>query len=209
MDDFERAARLRVAITDPQFESYDLWAHAWASLSAGDYPSAASAGLRAIEVAPYFKPLVLPLVARAGLWAGDPGAARATMEQRERAVYRGQALALDRSAIAAGIAASEGRSAEALALYREALRGWRAARCAWDEALTVIDMLEFLGPHQPEVQAAAAWARATLTRLGARPFLERLDRSLTAAAGGESGGGRRREGAAQEDAVGPVGARPA
>jgi hypothetical protein len=36
-------------------------------------------------------------------------------------------------------------------------------------------MATFLDPAEPEVRAAADAAREILTRLGARPFLERLD----------------------------------
>ncbi|CAN5738246.1 hypothetical protein BH24CHL5_BH24CHL5_10250 [soil metagenome] len=100
------------------------------------------------------------------------------MDLLGRTMFRGQALALDKAAIEAGIHAVEGRAAEALALYRDTLRGWRALKLAWDEALTVVDMVTFLGADEPDVRAAADWARETLSRLGAQPFLERLDAAL-------------------------------
>jgi hypothetical protein len=52
------------------------------------------------------------------------------------------------------------------------------SRPAWDEALTVVDMITFLGPQEAEVRAAAEWARETLTRLGAAPYLARLEAAL-------------------------------
>ena len=58
------------------------------------------------------------------------------------------------------------------------LRGWRNLKLAWDEALTVVDMVTFLGPQEAEVRAAADWARATLTGLDAAPYLARLEAAL-------------------------------
>ena len=48
----------------------------------------------------------------------------------------------------------------------------------WDEVLTSIDMATLLDPAEPEVRAAAASAREVLTRLGAKPFLARLDAAM-------------------------------
>ena len=62
--------------------------------------------------------------------------------------------------------------------YREALRGWRALGLAFDEALTVLDIAILLDPtdrEMPEAADALHAARETLTRLGADPFLARLD----------------------------------
>ena len=101
------------------------------------------------------------------------------MDLLGRAKNRGAALALDKAAIQAGILALDGRAAEALQLYRETLRGWQALKLVWDgEALTVVDMVTLLGPAEPDVRAAAESARATLSQLGARPYLERLEAAL-------------------------------
>jgi len=165
-------------MTDPQYESYDSWARAWAAFSAGRFDETHREGLRAAERASFFHPLAVPLAARAALWARDATGARAALDRLNATMYRGAALALDKQSIEAGIAALEGRTAEALALYREALRGWRTLGCAWDEALAAVDMARLLGPGEPDVKAAADWARETLTRLGAQPFLDRLDAAL-------------------------------
>ncbi len=76
------------------------------------------------------------------------------------------------------IAALDGHPAEALSLYRGALRAWRDLGLAWDEALCVIDMATLLDPTDPEVHAAADAAREILTRLGAKPFLARLEAAM-------------------------------
>ena len=102
------------------------------------------------------------------------------LERLDEELFTGRALTQDQATIRAGIAALEGKRAEALAGYRDAFAGWRALGLAWDEALAVIDAVTLLGPDEPELKAAAEWARATLTRLGAKPYLERLEEALVA-----------------------------
>ena len=48
----------------------------------------------------------------------------------------------------------------------------------WDEALCSIDMALLLDPNEPDVAAAADAARTILVRLGAAPFIERLDEAM-------------------------------
>ena len=55
---------------------------------------------------------------------------------------------------------------------------WRTLGLAWDEALAGIDMATLLDPAEQEVRAAAEGARAILVRLGAAPFIERLDAAM-------------------------------
>jgi hypothetical protein len=92
----------------------------------------------------------------------------------------GRVVEIRRVTVRAGLAALEGRTADALAMYREALQGWRDTRLPWDEALTGIDMATLLDPADAEVRAAAASAREILVRLGANPFVARLDAALAA-----------------------------
>jgi hypothetical protein len=175
--DIATAAELRREMTDSQFEAYERWARAWGALAAGAYPDARDEAEQAIRIAPYFHALLGPLAARAALWAGDVDGARTTLEILMQSGYRGMAVELDMATIRAGIAALEGRGAEALASYRDALKGWRQAGLAFDEALAVTDMATMLAPSErasADVHEAIAWARETLERLGAKPILERL-----------------------------------
>jgi hypothetical protein len=176
--DLERAGSLIRGTTDPQYESYDAWARAWAAFSAGRFDEALRQALRAAERTSFFHPLAVPLASRAALWAGDVNGARDGLDRLGKTMFRGQALAFDKASIEAGIAALSGRTAEALALYRDTLRGWRDLKCAWDEALTVVDMVTFLGAAEAEVRTAADWARTTLDRLDAQPFIDRLEAGL-------------------------------
>jgi hypothetical protein len=77
----------------------------------------------------------------------------------------------------------EGRPADALPFYREALRCWRDLDLAWDEALCAIDMATLLDPADPEVRAAAEAAHEILVRLGAAPFIARLAAALAHSSG--------------------------
>jgi hypothetical protein len=106
--------------------------------------------------------------------------AREQLAVNEGAGGHGLIVAARRAALRAGIAALEGRQTEALALYRDALRGWRTTGVVWDETLTGIDMAQLLDPTEPEVAEIIESTRATLERLGAKPYIERLEAALAA-----------------------------
>jgi class 3 adenylate cyclase len=178
--DIERAAAASGDIPDPQFQSYVDWARAWAEFGAGHFADARRHALRAARATSFFMPMAAPLAARAALWDRELDAARNTLAELNVTMFRGDALALDKATLEAGIAALEGRAGDALAKYREAVRGWRTLQCAWEEALAVVDMVTFLGGDDAEMKEEADWARSTLTRLGAQPYLERLEAALAA-----------------------------
>jgi len=176
-EDLAEAERLLSGTMDSQYTSYCHWARAWAAFTAGRLPEAQREAHAAAQATNYFEPITLPLAARAALWAGDAPAATGLVDQMDRSVIRGQATELDRVALRSGIAALEGRRADAIAGYREALRGWRGLGLAFDEALTIVDLATLLAPTEremPEASAAIDAARETLTRLEAIPFLARL-----------------------------------
>ncbi|HUS20610.1 MAG TPA: hypothetical protein VMZ66_01195, partial [Aeromicrobium sp.] len=112
---------------------------------------------------------------RAVLWMGDAGAAHQMLDRLVALGGYSPAMAARQTTLRGGIAALEGRGAEALGHYRDALRGWREVKNVWDEALTGIDMATLLDPSEPQVAAAIESTRDILERLGAKPFLERLD----------------------------------
>jgi len=179
--DLAAAAPLQASVTDPQFASYEHLGHAWADLAAGrlaDSQRRAEAAAR-IE---FFHPISAPLAARAALWAGDGEAARRILDGLKASAYRGAALANDKATIQAGLAAIDGRPAEALAAYREVNRTWRSLRLAFDEALTGLDMVQLLDRDDPEVRAVADASRTIFERLGARPLLARLEAAVGRAA---------------------------
>jgi hypothetical protein len=116
--------------------------------------------------------------ARAALWLRDAAGARPDLAALDASGVHGRAVEADRTTIRAGIAALEGRPADAVASYRDALRSWRDLGLAWDEALAGIDMALLLDPTDPWVRASAQAAREILVRLEASPFIVRLDAAL-------------------------------
>lgn len=173
---------LIVGLSDPQFDSYRQVATAWAALASGRLSEAQVAGRSAAETTGYFAPVAWPLAARAALWDRDVEAGRDLLDKLVRDSYRGSALSADILTVRAGLAALEGRPTEGLASYREALRAWQNLGLEWDEALCTIDMTTVLDPADSEVRTAAERARSILTRLDAKPMLERLELAVSRSA---------------------------
>jgi hypothetical protein len=88
-------------------------------------------------------------------------------------------MAAARLTAEAGSAALEGRVDEAAGSYREAIDAWRALKCTLDLALCELDLVLLLGSNCPETTAAKE-AMDIFADLGAKPFLERLNRALGA-----------------------------
>ena len=123
------------------------------------------------------------MAARAALWAGDAATARRLLEAETTSGYWGPVLAADRVRIAAGISALEGHRAEALDGFMTRDSRLRAARAPVRGRGSAVDMVVVLPDAVAAAPAAAevvATARATLTRLGAAPFLARLDGAAAA-----------------------------
>jgi class 3 adenylate cyclase/tetratricopeptide (TPR) repeat protein len=186
----DRLAELRRLVGDtdePQLRANVSIAAAYAAFAMGDLNEARSAWHQATVLVEATVATSLPRAARAALWAGDGAAARDDLAALDAAGVHGPAIEADRTMIRAGLAALERRPADALARYREALRAWRDLGLAWDEALVGIDMATLLDPADPEVRAAAESAREILVRLGAAPFVTRLDAALMASQTRETG----------------------
>jgi tetratricopeptide (TPR) repeat protein len=131
--------------------------------------------------------------ARSALWEGDVELARSDLAELDATGVHGSVVELRRMTLRAGLAALEGRAVDALGQYREVLRGWRDLGLAWDEALTEIDMATLLDPAEPEVRTAAESARQILVRLGAKPYLARLDAAMARSTSAEPSTGRTAE----------------
>ena len=163
---------------DPQMRLMALMAEAFAAFGKGDLDPARKAWEQAAALTGSTLAVVLPLAARAALWLGDAVAAREDLAAHEVSGFHGPAIEADRATVRAGIAALEGRAADALSFYREALRAWQDLGLAWDDALCGLDMALLLDPADPEVRAAAESSREILVRLEAMPFIARLDEAL-------------------------------
>ena len=120
------------------------------------------------------------MAAHVAFWLGDHQTAAEQLAEIDAGGFRAPAVEARRTTIQAGLAAVGGRLGEALGLYREALRRWRDLGLVLDEALCGIDMATLLDPGEPEVAAAIDSTREILTRLRARPLLDRLDAAVAA-----------------------------
>jgi class 3 adenylate cyclase/tetratricopeptide (TPR) repeat protein len=113
---------------------------------------------------------------RFALWQRDPALAR--VELGLLAVGRSPLVtALAREAEAA-IAAMDGRTAEAVAGFRDAARRQEDIGNRFGKALSQLTMVTSLGTGVPEALDAAEDARAVFTELGAEPFLRLLDAAV-------------------------------
>jgi class 3 adenylate cyclase/tetratricopeptide (TPR) repeat protein len=155
---------------------------AFAALAAGRLGEAYDEAVAEASVSALSAPLAYILATRAALWDRHLGRATEAVAGFKATGVHGQTADLHQRALQAGLAALSDRRGEALTLYREALRGWRDADLPWDEALTTIDAATLIGPDDPEVRDAAIRSRDILVRLGARPFVERLDNAMRGAA---------------------------
>jgi class 3 adenylate cyclase/tetratricopeptide (TPR) repeat protein len=187
--DLDTAARLMAGVTDPQFQSYVLFGRAVAAMLTGEYAAAIEQAERAVADTSFFSSLAYPVAARAALWAGDAATARRLRDTEAASGDWGPVLEADRTRIEAGIAALEARPAEALTGFLDALRAYSQLNLPFEEAACAVDLAVLLPGAVRESAAAAAAveaARETLTRLGAAPFLARLD-AAQAATNGASG----------------------
>jgi two-component system, OmpR family, KDP operon response regulator KdpE len=105
--------------------------------------------------------------ARRHLRSRDAASAAADLAALNATGARTPAISAHRVSIHAGLVALDGRSADALPHYADALRQFEELRLAVDVALTLIEMTTLLDPGLPEVATALESGRAILGRLGA------------------------------------------
>ena len=149
-------------------------ARAMVHLSGGDYARAAEDARAAVAEDPHGinTPKCLDILARACLWLGDADGVRFALESMRG--FTGRWMAAGRKNAEAGLAALAGDLDEASALFSDALERLRALDATFELALAELDLVKMLGPDHPEAKVAHE-ARGIFARLGARPFLLRLD----------------------------------
>lgn len=154
----------------------------WAAFADMRFADACAAWRQMADMRSLNAPYVLPRAACAALLAGDPASASAALERLVATGAHGRALETDRAAIHAGLAALDGRRAEAIAGYRTALTGWRDLGPPWDESVTALMFVTLIGADDPDAHAAGLAAQVILRRLGAVRVLAMLDPLLDTAA---------------------------
>jgi class 3 adenylate cyclase/tetratricopeptide (TPR) repeat protein len=167
--------------SDVSMKSMVMDAQASLALAHGRLEEARSIWNHVADMVGGFGPAAIYQAARGGVWAGDVEAVRADLSRLDATGFHGPVVEVRRTTLQAAVAALEGRTPDALALYRDAIRRWSELGITWDAVLTTIDMATVLDPSEPEVREAAMAARETLVRLRAQPFIERLDARLAEA----------------------------
>jgi len=161
-----------ILISAPVARADRAFAHGLLDDAAQEYRQAAA-------MTAEYAPVCYVLAARASLLARDAASTAADLAGLDATGLHGPAIDARRASIRAGLAALDGRPSDALALYRDALRRFRDSGMPLDEAFTAIEMATLLDPAEREVRGAADAAREILIRLGATPFLARLDEAVS------------------------------
>ncbi|MBA3778524.1 MAG: AAA family ATPase [Chloroflexi bacterium] len=155
-----------------------LLARVWAATAAGRPDEAYHAATKVAEGSSLNAPAGWILAGRAGLLLRDPDRVRAALSALDQTGVRGPALSAQQDAIAAGLAALEGRPSEAIAGFQKASRRLRELGVSFDLALYAFLAVSLLGADDDETRALANEAAETFASLGARPLATQLDEVL-------------------------------
>ncbi len=166
--------QLQAAVALAEGRLGDAYAHelaGWAAIYGHDAPE---------EIGLSYRDTLL----RCALWQRDPALVRAEIEILElgRSPF---VTALAREA-EAGIAAMDGRTAEAVTAFRDAARRQADLGNRFERVRCQLTMVTLLGAGVPEALEAAEEARALFTELGAKPFLSLLDQAVEQEGAAES-----------------------
>jgi tetratricopeptide (TPR) repeat protein len=118
---------------------------------------------------------VTALAARCALWVGDRAGVAADLEYLDQSGEFGRTVEAVRQSLHAGLAALDGKEADAVRMYRESRRTFAELDLPWSLALVGIDMAHCLPLDLPEVAEARTESRRILERLDARALLDQLD----------------------------------
>ncbi len=113
--------------------------------------------------------------ARAAWWMKDAKGLRDDLARFAGTGSVGRTIEATQEALRGGLAALEGRSGEAISLFRKARRVFRDLNLPYDDALACIGMVSVLAPSSEAYREAASDGRSLLTQLGCPPLLARLD----------------------------------
>jgi class 3 adenylate cyclase/tetratricopeptide (TPR) repeat protein len=168
----------QLARGEPRWRSDVDTYRAIVTFAAGRYGEAAAGFMAQGRVDPMNASGAYGMATLAAMLARDVVATREALTALEGTGKHGAIVKLERRRAVAGIAALEGRHAEALAGFRGVQEELRSMDLPYLLALTDLVMCELLDPALPEVTAAAEEARAIFARLGAQARLDRLAEAL-------------------------------
>jgi hypothetical protein len=175
-EEFERVAAFLANTSEVQAPATLDEVRAEVALASGDFAEAHRLAKRsyAQNIAP---DSTSPRTAgRTAAWLGNEDDAREALDLV--AAQPGRVSAVVRREIEAALAALDGRRAESLAGFVEAIRRWHELGAEFEAAVCALDLVIMLGTTTPEARALAEEAAAVFRRLGAQPLLDRLDEAI-------------------------------
>ncbi len=181
-DSFEDAlaelAALSAGDPDPQTRAAVLITRVGTAFASGRPEAAQAPAIELASISALNAPPAYINAARAALTMRDPGRARAALEGLDATGVRGPALAMQREAMEAGLAALDGHPVEAIDGFRDTARRLKEAGMVLEVALNGLLSVRLLGSSDPHARVLAEEARDIFVRMGARPFIEQLDDAL-------------------------------
>ncbi|MEO7117665.1 MAG: hypothetical protein ABIZ34_01700, partial [Candidatus Limnocylindrales bacterium] len=193
-------ARLLEEISNPQYVSGDAVNQAWEAIFAGDMSEGADIARSAVALDAANAFTIFGIAGRAALLASDRLRAQRAVDGLEASPVRGRMVSLMLGELRAGIAALEGRAADAGAAYQEVFRRWREIEMKLDLAIAQLSAARLLGPGSADGRAAGEEARTMFRDFAPVWTSEFLDRLI----GTESAPSKPASGAA-EPAAEPTG----
>jgi tetratricopeptide (TPR) repeat protein len=159
---------------DPNVTNMVAEVRAHGALATGRYGDAQQAAREAAAMSPLNAAAALSLGAHAAAWTRDRDALASFHDELLATGAHGGLIDARKQSIAAGLAALDGRTDEALPAFRTSIEEMRALSAALEEVLTTLDLVAVAGRERVDPALIQA-ARAKLESWEAVPFLERLD----------------------------------
>jgi class 3 adenylate cyclase/tetratricopeptide (TPR) repeat protein len=147
------------------------------ALMAGEWVTAYDEAIAA-TIDPNLQLVVLSRARRSALWGHDLDRARDVIRRLDALLSARRDAFAEGTAARAGVDALEGRLDDAAAAFREAIELLRSIGAELDAALMSLDAIEALGADHTFSLAVAPEARSVFVRIGAKPYLARLDAAL-------------------------------
>ena len=174
----ERLGQLARLTSDPGDMQFLHVLRAIRLIEAGDLDRAYEEAFGAVDLFSAFAAACLRIAARAALMAGSLERAREVAARLDLVPGSDRDIQLLRAATQAGVAALEGRGREAIDGYRRVVRADYDRGEDFEAAAQALQLVLLVGASDPAVRDLADEARAVFERVGARPWLARLDAAL-------------------------------
>ena len=164
-------------LTDPQYVAFTHVVRSVAAWARGDEQAARAENVVTLGEDEGRAILAYASAGRHALLAGDLAAARLDRDNLAALSPHGGDAARLRE-IEGGIAALEGRTADALELFAQAIPVYERLGLNLDVGIAGLIMVTVMDPSEPRVRAAGLEARERFATIGAMPFVARVDEAM-------------------------------